>query len=171
MFLGYWRNTEATVQAWKGLWHRTGDMGYLDGEGFITFVDRKKDAVRRRGENVSSFQLELAIAAHPAVSAVAVTAVPSELGDDDIKASLVLHEGIALDMREFFQFLKETVPYYAIPRYVDTRAALPTNAIGRVMKHVLREEGVTDSMIDFEARGYTVPRTERRGPASARSDQ
>ena len=171
MFLGYWRNAEATVQAWNGLWHHTGDTGYLDADGFITFVDRKKDAVRRRGENVSSFQLELAISAHPAVSAVAVTGVPSELSDDDIKASLVLHEGIALDMQEFFQFLKQTVPYYAIPRYVDTRAALPTNAIGRVMKQVLRDEGVTDSMIDFEARGYTVPRAERLGSASTRVGQ
>jgi crotonobetaine/carnitine-CoA ligase len=175
MFLGYWRNAEATVQAWTGLWHRTGDTGYLDADGFITFIDRKKDAVRRRGENVSSFQLEMAIAAHPAVSAVAVTAVPSGLSDDDIKASLVLHAGTSLDVPEFFQFLKATVPYYAIPRFVDLRGALPTNAIGRVMKQVLRQEGVTDSMIDFEAQGYTVPRAERRGstaaPVSQRPDR
>lgn len=167
MFLGYWRNAEATVEAWKGLWHHTGDTGYVDADGFITFVDRKKDAVRRRGENVSSFQLEMAISAHPVVSAVAVTAVPSELGDDDIKASVVLHEGTELNPAEFFQFLKQTVPYYAIPRYVDIRITLPLNAIGRVMKQVLRDEGVTESMIDFEVRGYTVPRAERRGSAPA----
>jgi crotonobetaine/carnitine-CoA ligase len=171
MFLGYWRNAEATVQAWRGLWHHTGDTGYVDADGFITFVDRKKDAVRRRGENVSSFQLELTIAAYPAVSAVAVTGVPSPLGDDDIKASVVLHAGASLDSEEFFQFLKRTVPYYAVPRYVDVRAALPTNAIGRVMKQVLRDEGITDSMTDFETLGYTVPRAERRGSASAPDGQ
>ena len=91
MFDGYWHNPEATVAAWRNLWHHTGDNGQADADGVITFVDRKKDALRRRGENVSSFELELAIAQHPAVAQVAVCAVPSPLGEDEIKACIVCH--------------------------------------------------------------------------------
>jgi len=162
MFAGYWRNPEATLQAWRGLWHHTGDSGYKDGDGFLVFVDRKRDAVRRRGENVSTFQLETAICDHPDVSAAAVTAVPSAVGEDDIKASVVLGDGVILDPAEMFSFLRNSVPYYAIPRYLDVRPSLPTNAMGRVMKQSLRDEGLPAGVIDFEALGFSVPRQERR---------
>lgn len=162
MFQGYWGNAEATLRAWRGLWHHTGDSGYKDGHGFLVFVDRKRDVVRRRGENVSTFQLEAAIAEHPAVTAVAVTAVPATVGEDDIKASVVLSEGVTVDPADMFSFLKNNVPYYAIPRYLDVRTELPVNAMGRVMKQSLRDEGLPDHVIDFEALGFSVPRSERR---------
>lgn len=167
MFQGYWNKSEATLEAWRGLWHHTGDRGYKDADGFLTFVDRKKDAIRRRGENVSSFELEIAIAEHPDVAAVAVTAVPSPVGEDDIKASIVLKDGATFDPAAMFEFLKNNVPYYAIPRYIDIRGSLPTNAMGRVMKQVLRDEKVPDGVVDFEQLGFVVPRDQRRAVGAA----
>jgi carnitine-CoA ligase len=166
MFDGYWRKGPATVTAWRGLWHHTGDAATRDSDGYLTFVDRTKDAIRRRGENVSSFQLELAISEHPAIQAVAVCAVPSALGEDDIKASIVLAPGTELTAAALFGFLREHVPYYAIPRYLDIRTTLPVNGVGRVMKQTLREEGIPAGIIDLETLGLTVPRHQRRGPTT-----
>jgi crotonobetaine/carnitine-CoA ligase len=165
MFSGYWNKPEETVAAWRNLWHHTGDMARLDDAGRLVFVDRKKDALRRRGENVSSLELEAAILAHPGVAAVAVCAVPSALGEDDIKACIVPAPGASLEPGELFEFFKATLPYFAVPRYVQVRDALPVNALGRVMKHVMRNEGVPEGTWDFEALGLTVARTERRGEA------
>ncbi|WP_194290959.1 AMP-binding protein [Nocardia aurantia] len=164
-FQGYWNKPAETVSAWQSLWHHTGDFGYLDVGGYLHFVDRKKDVLRRRGENVSSLQLEQVIRAHPAVADVAVCAVPAPLGDDDIKACVVLHPDQALTAADLFDFLRDRVPYFAIPRYLDVRAELPVNALGRVMKHVLRAEGAGPTVADLEAQGLVVPRDERRGPA------
>jgi crotonobetaine/carnitine-CoA ligase len=144
------------------LWHHTGDSGYKDGDGFLTFVDRKRDVVRRRGENVSTFQLEAAIADHPAIEVVAVTGVAASVGEDDIKASIVLVGGATLDPGEMFVFLRNNVPYYAIPRFLDVRPSMPTNAMGRVMKQSLRDEGLPAGVIDFDELGFSVPREERR---------
>jgi carnitine-CoA ligase len=162
MYQGYWGNPAATLQAWRGLWHHTGDSGYKDGDGFLTFVDRKRDVVRRRGENVSTFQLEAAIADHPAIEVVAVTGVAASVGEDDIKASIVLVGGATLDPGEMFVFLRNNVPYYAIPRFLDVRPSMPTNAMGRVMKQSLRDEGLPAGVIDFDELGFSVPREERR---------
>ena len=89
-----------------------------DRQGFITFIDRKKDALRRRGENVSAFELESTIQQHPALATAAVCAVPSAMGEDDIKVCLVLHEGRTLEMKALFDFLLPKIPYFAMPRYV-----------------------------------------------------
>jgi crotonobetaine/carnitine-CoA ligase len=162
MFLGYWNQPEATLAAFRNLWHHTGDSGRADDDGFITFVDRKKDALRRRGENVSSMELEAAIMRHPAVERAAVHAVPSELTEDDIKVCLTLRPGLDLTPEEIFEFAKANLPYFAVPRYVEVCDALPLNAMGRIMKHVLRERGVTAGTWDLEAMGLVVGRDERR---------
>jgi crotonobetaine/carnitine-CoA ligase len=163
MFDGYWRNPEATLAAWRNLWHHTGDNGQANADGVITFVDRKKDALRRRGENVSSFELELAIAQHASVAQVAVCAVPSQLGEDEIKACIVCHPGSEPDPAELFSFLKSELPYFAIPRYVEFRVGLPVNpTTGRVVKDTLRKEGIPPAAIDFDALGLVVSRDERR---------
>jgi carnitine-CoA ligase len=162
MYSGYWNKPDETVAAWRNLWHHTGDMARRDDAGRLVFVDRKKDALRRRGENVSSLELEAAILAHSGVAAVAVCAVASPLGEDDIKACIVAAPDAALEPAELFDFCRRTLPYFAIPRYVEVRDALPTNALGRVMKHVLRSEGLPRGTWDFEALGLTVARDERR---------
>jgi crotonobetaine/carnitine-CoA ligase len=162
MFMGYWNQPEATLAAFRNLWHHTGDSGKADEDGFITFVDRKKDALRRRGENVSSMEVEAALLGLPAVERAAVCAVPSELTEDDIKACVVLRAGATLTPQEFFDFARATLPYFAVPRYVEVLEALPQNAMGRIMKHVLRERGVTDATWDLDALGLVIARDERR---------
>ncbi|WP_019926893.1 AMP-binding protein [Nocardia sp. BMG111209] len=169
-FQGYWNKPAETVSAWQNLWHHTGDFGLLDADGYLHFVDRKKDVLRRRGENVSSLQLEQVIRTHAAVADVAVCAVPAPLGDDDIKACVVTAPDHTFTAADLFEFLRDRVPYFAIPRYLDVRAELPVNALGRVMKHVLRAEGVGPDVADLEALGLVVPRDERRGPARVHSD-
>lgn len=162
MFQGYWRKPEATLAACRGLWYRTGDYGKADADGFIAYVDRKKDALRRRGENVSSVELENAILRHPAVAEVAVHAVPSDMSEDDIKACIVLHDGSTTTPEELFASFVEALPYYAIPRYVDLVESLPRNAVNRVMKHQLRDRGNGPDTWDFEALGLRVERSQRR---------
>lgn len=162
MFSGYWNKAEATVDAFANLWHHTGDAGRLDDDGYLFFVDRKKDALRRRGENISSFELEAAISKHPGVAQVAVVAEPSPLGEDDVRACIVAVPDQELTPEALFEHFKASIPYFAVPRYVEVRESLPANAMGRVMKHKLREEGVDADAWDFEAMGLTVAKEERR---------
>lgn len=162
MYQGYWQRPDATVEASRNLWHHTGDLGRADDDGYLYFVDRKKDAMRRRGENVSSFELEQAILKHGGFAAVAAHAVPSELAEDDIKVCLVPRPGVTPTPEELFAYFKKHLPYFAVPRYVEIMEALPVNANGRVMKHKLRERGIGDAW-DFEALDLRVERHERRG--------
>ncbi len=154
MFKGYWPDAS------RPDWHRTGDLARIDDDGYFVFVDRKKDALRRRGENVSSVQLEAGIVAHPKIAEAAVVAVEAELGEDEIKACVVASGD--LDPEELFAFFRETLPYFAIPRYVEVVDALPKTATMRVQKHVLRAAGITPTTWDFEALGLTVSRDQRR---------
>lgn len=161
MFSGYWGNAEAGIAASRNLWHHTGDLVRQHADGFLSFVDRKKDSMRRRGENISSIELEAAIARHPKISAVAVHAVPSRLGEDDVKAWIVLAPGESVEPAELHQYFVENLPYFALPRYLQITDALPVNAVGRVQKFELRKLG-NDSAWDFEALGLTVARSARR---------
>ena len=162
LFGGYWRKGNETAEAWRNLWHHTGDLCRMDEDGYIYFVDRKKDAVRRRGENVSSIELERAIVAHDLIEAVAVHAVASSLTEEDIKACIVVVPGAELIPEELFEFFKSTLPYYAIPRYVEILPELPTNPMGRTLKHKLRDAGNGPATWDFEELGLVVRREDRR---------
>jgi crotonobetaine/carnitine-CoA ligase len=162
MYQGYWRNPEASLAAMEHYWHHTGDYGRQDDQGFIIFDDRKKQAIRRRGENISSIEVENAIRKHPSIKDVAVHAVPSDMTEDEVKAVLVLRDGEIVEPGELFRFLRDNLPYFAVPRYIETRAALPVNAVGRVMKHLLKAEGVTPATLDFTAMGLVVGKDERR---------
>jgi crotonobetaine/carnitine-CoA ligase len=164
LFQGYWGRDGDTVSTFRNLWHHTGDYGRMDADGFVTFVDRKKDALRRRGENVSSMELEAAIVRHPGISEVAVHAVESAATEDDIKACVVPVAGAPeLVPDELFGFFAEQLPYFALPRYVELVPELPKNALGRVLKHELRARGVTPATWDFEKLGLAVDRDRRRG--------
>jgi crotonobetaine/carnitine-CoA ligase len=162
MFDGYFERPEATVDAYRGLWYHTGDYGKQLESGAYAFVDRKKDSLRRRGENISSLELEAAINGHPKIAESAVIAHPSELGEDDVKAVVVVAENEELVPADVFDFFKDNLPYFAIPRYVEPIDALPRNGVGRVMKHKLREAGNSDATWDFEELGLTVAKSERR---------
>lgn len=152
MSKGYWRRPEATAAVTANLWFHTGDLGRFE-DGFFYFVDRKKDYLRRRGENVSSQEVEQALLAHPDLAEVAVHAVASELTEDDIKVTAVRSPGSGLTELELFEWAKERVPYFALPRFIEFRAELPVSPLGRVHKYKLRDEGRTDSTWDREHAG------------------
>jgi carnitine-CoA ligase len=162
MFSGYWRKPEATVSAMTHLWYHTGDTGYVDADGHLWFLDRKKDAIRRRGENVSSIELEAAIGRHDNVADVAVHGVPSDSSEEDIKAVLVLAEGTQIGPEELYAFFEKNLPYYAVPRYVEIVDELPRNSIGRILKYRLQERPMTEAVWDLQAAGLVVGRSNRR---------
>lgn len=162
VFQGYWNDPEATVKSFRNLWHHTGDNGRFDEDGFLYFADRKKDSLRRRGENVSSIELEQAVMRHPGVFQAAAHSVPSELTEDEVKVCIVRAQDAEVDIKELFEFFKKSIPYYAIPRYVEFLDVLPANINGRVQKFVLRERGITPETIDLEALGLVVEKSERR---------
>jgi crotonobetaine/carnitine-CoA ligase len=139
MFNGYLARPDATVNATGNLWFHTGDVGYLDAAGNLFYLDRKKDAIRRRGENISSFELEQAVLEHPEVAEVAAFGVPSELGEDEVAIALVLKPNMGSFTPEaLVEFLTPKVPRFAMPRYIEIRDSLPKNAVGRVLKDELR---------------------------------
>ncbi|MDX3901414.1 MAG: AMP-binding protein [Sphingobium sp.] len=150
MFKGYWRRPEETLKLMSDLWFHTGDIGKFDEDGFFYFVDRKKDYLRRRGENISSFEMESALLLHPDIAEVAVHAVPSNIGEDDLKVTARLKEGATLTEEALCRWLINRVPYYAVPRYIEFRTSLPTNPQGRVLKYKLRDEGATPTTWDLE---------------------
>ncbi len=150
MFEGYWGRPEATLAVSRNWWFHTGDFGRID-DGFLYFVDRKKDYLRRRGENISSFEMEKIFFGHPDVVDVAVHAVPSPIGEDDLKVTAVLQPGATLTEEALCRWAAERVPYFAIPRYVEFRSELPRNPVGRVLKYQLRDEGATPATWDAEA--------------------
>jgi carnitine-CoA ligase len=158
MFEGYYGDAESTLATFKNLWFHTGDIGRFDTEGNMYFVDRKKDAMRRRGENVSSFEVEHAVMAHPAVQEVAAHAVPSEFGEDDIKICVVLRSGHDVAAEDLMDHCVENIPFFALPRYIEILEDLPRSPIARVLKYKLRERGITAQTWDREAAGYVVAR-------------
>ncbi|HZE15242.1 MAG TPA: AMP-binding protein, partial [Mycobacterium sp.] len=139
-------------------WFRTGDLGRLDADRNLTYVDRIKDSLRRRGENVSSVEVEIVVMQHPAVAEAAAVGVPSALGEDDILVVVTVCPGATLDCVELLDFCAARMPYFCVPRYVETADELPKNVIGRVRKDLLRERGLSPTAWDRESRGYTVSR-------------
>ncbi|WP_412517273.1 AMP-binding protein [Actinomadura madurae] len=158
MFKGYWRRPGATLDATRNLWFHSGDLGRFDEEGHFYFVDRKHDYLRRRGENISSKEVEAAYAAHPEIRQVAVHAVRSDLSEDDLKVTAVRAAGSDLSAEELFEWSKERVPYFALPRYIEFRDELPLSPTGHVQKHLLRDQGRTPATWDREVAGVTWER-------------
>jgi carnitine-CoA ligase len=155
MFEGYWGRPEATVATSRNWWYHTGDIGRIDDESYLYFVDRKADYLRRRGENISSFEVERVLMGQGELADVAVHAVPSELSEDDLKLTATLVEGSALTPDELFRWCIDQLPYFALPRYIEFRAELPRSPVGRVLKRELRSEAVTEATWDAEAAGIT----------------
>ncbi len=155
---GYWGMPDRTVEAWRNLWFHTGDRVVRDAEGRFRFVDRLKDAIRRRGENVSSYEVEQVLLSHPSIAAAAVFPVGSELAEDEVMAAVVPEAGAVLDPVELVRFCETRMPHFAVPRYVDLVDDLPRTENGKVRKVALRERGVGPSTWDREAAGVTVAR-------------
>jgi crotonobetaine/carnitine-CoA ligase len=158
MFAGYWKRPEATLAAMRNMWFHSGDLGRWDDDGFLWFVDRKKDYLRRRGENISSMEVEGTFLKHPAVLDVACTSIPSEVTEDDLKITAVLREGHDASPEELFRWAVEELPYFALPRYIELRDELPKSPLGRTFKYQLRDEGLTEGTWDRDAAGVEFDR-------------
>lgn len=153
---GYYKNPEATLELFQNFWMHTGDLGRMDADGYFYYVDRKKQALRRRGENISSFEVEAVINAHPAVLESCIVGVPSDLGEEEVKAVIVLKPGETLDLAEFSKWCIPRMAYFAIPRFIAIRDSLPKTPSERVEKYKLKAEGVTADCWDREAAGVAV---------------
>lgn len=153
---GYYGTPEATAEVFRNLWFHTGDRVWQDEDGYFFFLDRMKDSIRRRGENISAFDLECEVNLHPAVLESAAFGVPSELEDEDVKLAVVLRPGASLSAEELVEFCTERLPKFMVPRYVEFMAALPRTPTDKVAKYKLRERGdhgLTDETWDGEAVG------------------
>lgn len=149
---GYYGTPEATAQVFRNLWFHTGDRMWRDEEGYFYFLDRMKDSIRRRGENISAFDLECEVNLHPAVLECAAIGVPSELEDEDVKLAVVLRPGAKLAPEELVEFCIEHLPKFMVPRYIEFLDALPRTPTDKVAKYKLRERGLTDETWDGEKR-------------------
>lgn len=149
----YFNNPADTAEAWTDGWFHTGDRVILDDNGWFTFVDRTKDSIRRRGENISSLEVEQALAAHPAVQAAAVFAVPSELAEDEVMATLVAQPGNHIEPSDVIRHCESQLSYFAIPRYIDIVDTLPLTENGKVQKSVLRKQGIGTQTWDRDTNG------------------
>ena len=158
--LGYNAMPDRTVEAWRNFWFHTGDGGRQDQDGYFYFVDRIKDTIRRRGENLSSYEIERVLIEHPAVAEVAAVAVRSEIagGEDEVKACVVLTPGQALSPEALLDFCQTRMPHFAVPRYVEFLAELPKTPTAKVQKVTLRRSGITTATWDREAAGYRLRR-------------
>jgi crotonobetaine/carnitine-CoA ligase len=158
MMLGYYNMPEKTLETYRNLWFHTGDLAKKDKDGYFYFVDRKKDALRRRGENISSFEVERAINTHPSVLESAAVAVKSELSEDEVKICVVLKPGATLTPEELIKHANDRMPYFAVPRYVEFMESLPKTPTERVQKYLLKQAGVTPNTWDREKSGVEVTR-------------
>jgi crotonobetaine/carnitine-CoA ligase len=155
---GYWAMPEKTIEAWRNLWFHTGDRVIRDADGTYRFVDRLKDAIRRRGENVSSFEVEQVLLTHPAIATCAVFPARSELAEDEVMTAIVRKPGATLDPVELTRFCERLLPYFAVPRYVVFDTELPATENGKIQKYKLIERGVTKDTWDREAAGVALKR-------------
>lgn len=143
----YWNRPDATAEGFRNFWFHTGDRATCDADGFFYYYDRLKDSIRRRGENVSSFELEAVIASHPSVLECAAYGVPSELGEDEVMVAVV-PEGDTLDLDALIAHCEDRLARFAVPRYVRTMTELPKNSSQRIQKFKLREAGITEDTWD-----------------------
>jgi len=155
---GYFGMPEKTVEAWRNLWFHTGDRVVRETDGYYRFIDRMKDAIRRRGENISSYEVEQVLVSHPAIENAAVFPVRSELAEDEVMAAVVLRSGAHLTHAALLDFCQPRMPYFAVPRFLEFVDTLPVTENGKVTKYKLRERGVTASTWDRDKVGYKVSR-------------
>ena len=160
---GYHAMPEKTVEAWRNLWFHTGDAGLLDEDGYLTFVDRIKDCIRRRGENISSYEIEVTMMRLPGVAEVAAYAVPASRkgGEDEVVLTVVLEQSASLDCAQVAQHADAHLPSFARPRFVEILESLPKTPTGKVQKVELRKRGLSAQVWDREA----PPGGDSRDPA------
>jgi len=155
---GYFAMPDATVEAWRGGWFHTGDRVVRDALGYFRFIDRLKDSIRRRGENISSFEVEQVLLSHPDVANAAVYPVRSQLAEDEVMAAIVRRPGSRLAEAALTEFCQPRLAYFAIPRFIEFVDELPTTESGKVQKYKLRDRGVTPRTWDRETVEHVLKR-------------
>jgi crotonobetaine/carnitine-CoA ligase len=157
---GYFRMPEKTVEAWRNLWFHTSDAGYFDEQGRLYYADRIKDRIRRRGENISSFEIEQVINDYPEVieSAVVGIRVEGAGGEDEVKAYIVTDGGQDIDNIALLDYCAENIPRFAVPRYIEAVEAVAKTATGKIQKEPLRQAGITNRTWDRDSVGYKIAR-------------
>lgn len=141
--LGYWNNPEATAEAYRNGWMHSGDLGYFDADGYLYFVDRKKDIIRRSGENISSAEVEKVLMSHPKIVEAAAIPVPDAVRDEEVKVYIVLKEGETPETvppTEIIQWCESQLARFKVPRYIEYREALPKTLTQKIQKTVLKKE-------------------------------
>jgi len=158
LMAGYWNNPAATAEAWRNQWVHSGDLLMRDEAGNLYFVDRLKDSIRRRGENISSIEVETEILAHEAVLECAIIPVASEHSEEEVMAVLTLRPDCRLSPEELLAFLKPRMAHFMVPRYIDFVAEMPKTATGKIQKYMLRQQGVTATTWDRDKAGIRIQR-------------
>lgn len=149
--VGYYKNPEATANTWRNGWFHTGDAFRRDDDGRLYFVDRLKDSIRRRGENISSFEIESEASAYPAIREAAAIPVASELSEDEVMLVVSVVPGETVDPKQLIHFLTLRMARFMLPRYIRVMRELPKTPTMKIMKHILREDGITQNTWDKEA--------------------
>lgn len=158
--MGYYKMPDATLTSRRNLWFHTGDRGLRDADGYLYFVDRKKDCIRRRGENISAFEVEQIIATHPGVADAAVFPVATATNDEEVAAVIVIKPDMQVDELQLVAHCQRNMAYFMVPRYIQFRDALPTTMSQKVEKFKLRQEleaGLSQAW-DREAAGVVLAR-------------
>jgi crotonobetaine/carnitine-CoA ligase len=157
---GYYKNPEATLASRRNFWFHTGDRGYFDEDGYLFFADRKKDAIRRRGENISAFEVEQVISTHPSVGEAAVFALSSPLGEDEVAAAVIPIAGTMVTEVELIKHCQGNMSYFMVPRYIRFVSDLPRSGTHKVEKYKLRQKAEADRDLywDREKAGVVVKR-------------
>lgn len=156
LFQGYYKREDATEESMRGGWFHTGDRGSCDGDGYFAFIDRLKDSIRRRGENISSYEVERVVNGHPDVAESAAYGVPSDLGEDEVMVTIV-PSGNDVDLAGIIAFCEERMAQFMVPRYVRVQPELPKTATQRVQKFELRKLGVEGAWDRLASTGQ-IPR-------------
>jgi crotonobetaine/carnitine-CoA ligase len=156
---GYIGMPERTVESWRNLWLHSGDRGHVDQNGWFFFDDRKSDSIRRRGENISSFEVETLVLQHPAVSEAVAVAAPSPVGEDDVWVLVRLREDSSLTPEDLLMHCAAVMPYFMIPRWLDIVDDFPRTPTAKIEKYKLRANGPGATSWDREAHGWRVTRT------------
>jgi crotonobetaine/carnitine-CoA ligase len=151
---------ERTVDTWRNFWFHTGDAGHIDERGYVWYIDRIKDTIRRRGENISSYEVEAVLLEHPAVEEAAAVAVKAEQGrEDEVLACLVLNPDVDPPRPEdLLDFCVPRMPYFAVPRYIEFLSEIPKTPSAKIQKNKIRDRGLGPSSWDRESVGYKVRR-------------
>ena len=157
---GYNDMPERTVETWRNFWFHTGDAGRMDDRGYLWYIDRIKDTIRRRGENISSFEVEAVFLDHEAVKECAAVAVKAEMGgEDEVLICIILDESAKRPTPEaLLDYAVPLMPYFAVPRFIDFVKEIPTTPTAKIQKNKLRERGLSNNAWDREAAGYKVSR-------------